>query len=350
MKQIAAFSLFAVLLAFVLPLLLYLPGRGAAAETETEPAAETEMPAPAAAPASIPAREGAAAQPVRDGAITLAVQTDGGVETMTMADYLPAALAGEMPASFSPEALKAQAVALRTYALYYQAQRKAVHPEADVCASSACCAAMAKPEALRAAWGEHYDDYAQKIAAAVRATDGQYLVWEETPALTVFHASSAGRTEDGEALGMSRGYLVSVETPETAESVRNLLSTVEVSAEEFAAAVHSVLPEAALSGAPESWLGKVHLDPAGRVQSAEIGGRELSGLALRQLFSLRSTDFTLSCADGCFVFRVRGYGHGLGMSQYGAECMAKTGADYTEILSHYYPGTSLVMAVRGGAL
>ena len=346
MKQIAAFSVFAVLLAFVLPLLLYLPGRGGAAAEETAEPAETAPPASPIAPG--PAPDGAAAQPLLDDTRTLAVLTDEGVQTMTMAEYLPAALAGEMPASFSPEALKAQAVALRTYALFYQAQRKDVHPEADVCSRSGCCAALAKPDTLREAWGAHYEEYARKLAEAVSATDGQYLVWEEAPALTVFHASSVGRTEDAAALGMRQGYLVSVETPETAEAVRNLLSTVEVSSDEFAAAIRSILPDAALDGAPDAWLGAVHLDAAGRVRSAEIGGQEVSGLALRQLFSLRSTDFTLSCADGRFVFRVRGYGHGLGMSQYGAECMAKEGADYAEILAHYYRGTSLVMAVRGG--
>ena len=344
MKQIAAFSLFAVLLAFVLPLLLYLPGRGgAAAAEETENAAETTPEAP---PSPAPAPEAGTAQPVPDAARTLAVLTDKGVEEMTMADYLPAALAGEMPASFSPEALKAQAVALRTYALYYQAQRKASHPEADVCAFSGCCAALASPETLRESWGAHYAEYTEKLSQAVRATDGQYLVWEEAPALAVFHASSAARTEDAAALGMHQSYLTSVETPETVEEVRNLLSTVEVSPTEFAAAVRSVAPEAALSGAPETWLGAVHLDASGRVDSAEIGGRSLSGLALRQLFSLRSTDFTLSFSEGRFVFRVRGYGHGLGMSQYGAELMARSGADYAEILSHYYPGTALVMAAR----
>ena len=266
MKQIAAFSLFAVLLAFVLPLLLYLPGRGASAEASEPPAAEASE----APPSPAPAAEVGTAQPVPDAERTLAVLTSKGVETMTVADYLPAALAGEMPASFSPEALKAQAVALRTYALYYQAQRKASHPEADVCANSGCCAALASPETLRENWGEHYAEYTEKLSAAVRATDGQYLVWEAAPALAVFHASSAARTEDAAALGMHQSYLTSVETPETVEEVRNLLSTVEVSPSEFAAAVRSVAPEAALSGAPETWLGAVHLDAAGRVASAEM--------------------------------------------------------------------------------
>ena len=334
MKQLLLFSLFAVLLAFVLPLLLCFPGRGV---PETEPAGPTDTGAPA---------EGAAAQAVLDDGIMITLQTDGGTQTLSMAEYLPRALAGEMPASFAPEALKAQAVALRSFVLYHQTQRKSAHPDADVCGNPGCCAALMRPEDLRSAWGERYDEYAEKIAEAVRDTDGQYLVWEDAPALAVFHASSSRRTEAGAALGLDRPYLVSVDTPETEDSVRNLCSTVEVSAEDLAASLRTVLPEADLSGPPETWVGAVRLDGAGRVEAAEIGGAELSGLALRQLFSLRSTDFTLGWADGRFVFRVRGYGHGLGMSQYGANLMANGGADYIEILSHYYPGASPVVAVR----
>ena len=144
---------------------------------------------------------------------------------------------------------------------------------------------------------------------------------------------------------MARPYLVSVDTPETDETARGLLSTVEVTASDFAAAVRTLLPDADLSGAPEGWLGPVALDAAGRVQALTVGGQSLSGLAARQLFALRSTDFTVSYTEGRFVFRVRGYGHGLGMSQQGANTMAAAGADYQEILAHYYPGTTLVMAV-----
>ena len=341
MKQIVLFSCFAVALAFLLPLLLHVPG-GAPA-----PASTPEAPAPtleAAPPAPMPAP--AASEIVLDESVRLTLRTASGTEEIAMSDYLPLALAGEMPASFEPEALKAQAVALRTYALHYRAERKAAHPDADVCDSPGCCAALASEETRRAAWGERYGEYADKLAAAVRETDGQYLVWENAPALAVFHASSARRTEAGAALGVNADYLVSVETPETEASVRNLCSSVEVSAEEFAKAVGVVAPEADLSGAPETWVGPVHLDAAGRVGTVELGGASLSGLALRQLFSLRSTDFTLRWTGEHFLFRVRGYGHGLGMSQHGANLMARDGADYTAILSHYYPGTTLVVALR----
>lgn len=343
MKQILLFSCFAVALAFALPLLLRVPDQSAA-EMPTPAPEQSASPAPTLTPSPAPAA--APPGPVRDAGISLSLRTDAGVEAVTMADYLPLALAGEMPASFAPEALKAQAVALRSYALCYRAQRKAAHPDADVCADPGCCAALAGEEALRAAWGANYDAYMQKIADAVRETDGQYLVWDGAPALAVFHASSSLRTEDGAALGVDRAYLVSVDTPETESRVRNLCSTVEVAASELAAAVCAVAPAADFSGAPEDWLGAVTLDAAGRVQSVVLGGAAVSGLTLRQLFSLRSTDFTLVWDGARFVFRVRGYGHGLGMSQYGANLMAEGGADYTAILSHYYPGTKLVVAVQ----
>lgn len=339
MKSVFFFSLFSVLLAFALPLLLSVPGSGAA-----EPA-PSGLPTAPLESAAVPAPDDSPA-PVLDSAVTLRLWTEDGVKTVSMAEYLPLAVAGEMPAAFHPEALKAQAVALRSYALYYRDAPKDAHPEADVCESAGCCAARTTLPALRETWGEHFDEYYAKVCAAVSDTDGQYLVWEDAPALTVFHASSAGRTESGAALGVPQAYLLSVDTPETEERVRNLASTVEVSAEEFRRAILSLAPEAELSGPPESWLGPVSADTAGRVEAMEIGGQRLSGLALRQLFSLRSTDFTVERKEAGFVFHVRGYGHGLGMSQYGADLMADDGANYAEILEHYYPGTRLVMALR----
>lgn len=194
-----------------------------------------------------------------DASIPLYLHRESGTEELTMAEYLPLALAGEMPASFQPEALKAQAVALRSYALYYQGERKTAHPDADVCDDPGCCAAAAELSALRETWGEDFDRYYEKICAAVRDTDGQYLVWEEAPALAVFHAASAGQTEAGSVLGVSRAYLVSVNTPETDETVRNLSSTVEVTAEEFRSAVLELAPDAELSGPRDGWLGQTSI-------------------------------------------------------------------------------------------
>lgn len=339
MKQTILLTVLAVLTAFVLPLLF------STAPTETGPAPEET--AAAAEPVPLSGGDAATGSAVADAALLLTVHTADGDVEMTMADYLPQALAGEMPAAFSEEALKAQAVALRTYALYYRAARKETHPEADVCTDSGCCAACLDETALREKWGAGYETYYAKLCAAVAATDGQYLVYGDEPILAVFHASSGGQTEDGTALGTAQPYLVSVSSPETAETVSNLQSMVTVSAADFRVTVQGVHPNAALDGEPSGWVGAAELDAAGRVSQVEIGGVAVSGLALCAMFNLRSTDFTLAYSDGSFVFRVSGYGHGLGMSQYGANLLAQDSATYADILSHYYPGTELVVAVQG---
>jgi stage II sporulation protein D len=277
----------------------------------------------------------------------LSVQTPEGVREMTMAEYLPMALSGEMPASFHGEALKAQAVALRSYALYCRENRKSAHPEADVCTDSACCTAASDEETLRKAWGGSFETYYAKVCAAVSDTDGQYLAWQDEPALAVFHSSSMGQTESGENLWSALPYLVSVSSPETAEDVSNLVTTVEVSPEDFKETVRQVYPALELDGAPEQWLGECRRSSSGRVAGVTVGGEEISGASMRAMFSLRSTDFDLEY-NGSFVFTVRGYGHGVGMSQYGANVMANRGSGYDEILQHYYPGTELVVAVKQG--
>ena len=286
---------------------------------------------------------------IGDEDILLQVLTEEGLLEMTMAEYLPMALAGEMPAAFEPEALKAQAVALRSYALHYRDAPKSAHPEADVCASSACCAAMLDEDACAEAWGSSAESYRTKLAAAVSATDGQYLTENDVAILAMFHSSSLGATESGEALMTDRPYLQSVSSPETEGEVRNLVSRVEVSAEDFSKTVLRSFPAAVLpEGSPGLWLGEAVPSAGGRVGSIRIGGQDISGLAMRQLFSLRSTDFSLEWTGESFLFTVEGYGHGLGMSQYGANAMAKSGAAYNEILAHYYPGAELVVAVELG--
>ena len=335
MKRTVLLSLFAVGLAFVLPVLL-----------SAAPVGRQTPPDPAAAPQSEPEPTPEVQRTqVLDENILLSVQTKDGIEEMSMAEYLPAALAGEMPAAFHPEALKAQAVALRSYALHYRSTRKTQHPSADVCTVSGCCTAYADAEELHLRWGSNYAFYDAKIRQAISDTDGQYLVFEEAPILAVFHASSAGQTESGANLGIAAPYLCSVSSPESEDTVTKLITEVEVTAKEFRTAVAGVAPEAVFGEDPAAWLGAVTRNDTGRVDSILIGGVPVSGLALRRLFSMRSTDFVLDWDGKCFRFSVRGYGHGAGMSQYGADLMADGGADYTEILSHYYPGASLVIAM-----
>ena len=135
-------------------------------------------------------------------------------------------------------------------------------------------------------------------------------------------------------------YLVSVSSPESRDTVPDLVTVLEVEADAFRAAVESVAP-AVFSGDPAEWPGPVFPDEAGRVEGMVLGGAWVEGETLRSLFALRSTAFTLTWTGERFRFTVAGNGHGVGMSQYGAELMAEQGADWREILTHYYPGAEL---------
>ena len=337
-KRIIMPALGCAALAFVLPLLLIpAPASGTG---ETAPPTEE----PEAAALSAPAPE---EHTLRDSDMELAVSRGGELTHETMADYLPLALAGEMPAGFDEDALKAQAVALRTYALCCRNAKKPAHPDADICTSSGCCTAAAEESELRALWGAGYDGCWAKICAAVEETDGQYLVYDGEPILAAFHSSSSGTTQSAADVWSERPYLVSVSSPETASDVKNLVTTVEVSAEDFKSAVAGT-SGAVLGPDPAAWVEKTERNSSGRVRTVTVGGAEISGAALRSLFSLRSTDFDLEYTGSAFTFTVRGYGHGVGMSQYGANVMAKGGATYADILEHYYPGTELVVAVELG--
>ena len=179
------------------------------------------------------------------------------------------------------------------------------------------------------------------IYTAVSSTDGQVLSYENSPILASFHSSSAGKTEDGAELWGDVPYLSCVSSPETENDVPDFVTRVEFSAESFRSIVKGYKAEADFSAMPADWAKEPERDESGRVRSIAVAGQKLSGSEIRKLFSLRSTALDLDFAEGKFVFTVRGFGHGLGMSQYGANVMAKNGFTYREILQHYYPGTEL---------
>ena len=270
---------------------------------------------------------------------TLSIQHGDALVKLSLEDYLFGVLAAEMPASFPGEALKAQAVAARSYAVSNAAGK---HSAAAVCSDPGCCQAWKSDDELRTRWGENYEANAQKIRAAVEATRSQILCYEDAPIFAAFHSSSAGRTEDCGAIWNARPYLVSVPSPETVADVPNYISTVSCWPIDFRDTLLSSYPSADFSGAEDAWIGETQLDASGRVAEIVLGGAPVPGTVLRQLFSLRSTAFSLAYEDGLFVFTVTGYGHGVGMSQYGAKVMAEQGASYREILAHYYPGALLV--------
>lgn len=280
---------------------------------------------------------------VTDAQVTLRVKTGDAVEEMTLSSYLPGVVRGEMPPTFEVEALKAQAVAERTFALrQIRSQNKDAHPDADVCTDPNCCSAWLGEESVRARWGASFEEWEARIDQAVQATDGQILLYDGAPILAVFHSSSGGTTaSSGDVWTSDLPYLKSVESPESADTVPNYYSVVTVSADTFRETIRAACPQADFSADAASWVGAVTNNASGRVEQAQIGGVTISGTALRQLFSLRSACFTISYEPPSFLFRVTGYGHGVGMSQYGANELARQGKTWEEILLWYYTGVTV---------
>lgn len=278
------------------------------------------------------------AQGQKDGGVQLAVKNGDAVEIMALDVYLQGVVRGEMPASFELEALKAQAAAERTY-IYYQlaAGRKEAHPNADVCTDPSCCNAWLSEEAAREKWGGDFNGWESRIEEAVAATDGQVALYDGQPILAVFHSSSAGKTAGaGDVWSGDMPYLRSVDSPEGEETVPNYYSAAEFTAAEAKALLAQAHPELTFSGGPDKWFGAVEKDESGRVGTVEVCGAPLRGVEVRRIFSLRSACFTIDAAADRVTFRVTGYGHGVGMSQYGANELARQGRTWQEILLWYY--------------
>lgn len=326
-QQSAAVSAVLLLVLFLMPLAVIAPFR-----EELAPEAVVEEPAP---------REPFVGGRL-DGEVLLRVLHRGVVEEMDLGTYLVGVVRAEMPASFEQEALKAQTVAARTYTLHKLAVGGNHGGSADLCTDHTCCQAWLDEETARAGWGADAEAFEEKVEAAVKETDGQAVLYDGEPILAVFHSSSAGRTRAaGEVWMNDLPYLQPVDSPEDGESIPNYYSRVEFGAEDFRKTMLAAKPEADLSGAPSEWLRDVVTDEAGSVETVKVGGVAVKGTELRSILGLRSACFSWEAEKDALVFFVTGYGHGVGMSQYGARAMAAEGADYREILMHYYTGTTV---------
>lgn len=295
------------------------------------PAAEPEPAAP----------ETAAVHHDRD--VTLTIQDGDTTEQMTLERYLTGVVRGEMPASFEMEALRAQAAAERSY-VYYQlaAGRKDAHPDADFCTDHTCCSAYLSETAAREKWGGDFAPWNTRVEQAVSDTDGQVVLYNGRPILAVFHSSSAGRTAAaGDVWSGDLPYLVSVDSPEGEETVPNYYSTVTFTAAEAKEKLLAAHPELKLSGTPDRWFGAAAENGSGRVETVSVGGTNIEGTELRRIFGLRSACFTVAADSESVTFRVTGYGHGVGMSQYGANQLAREGKTWQEILEWYYTGATV---------
>lgn len=325
--------IFAVLLVLgsALPLAAYRVTRAVLGHTEPLPAASSAPELPASQPSALPSAD-AETFPVED-------QSAGKVVQLSRREYVLGAVAAEMPVSWPDEALKAQAVAAHTYALYcrdHAALQSGAWLTVDPARRQGC---LTEP-VLRSYWGTAYEQNYARLSALVDEVLNDLLFYDNAPACTSYFAISNGRTEASENVwGTALPYLIPVDSG-TDLSADNYQYTAVFSAAQVQQAFSGLDITADLA-APESWFGPVEQTSSGYTKSLTVCGQTVSGTALRQALGLRSTCFTVQYQSGNFSFTTRGYGHGVGLSQWGAKAMAEQDADYADILAHYYPGTQL---------
>lgn len=260
---------------------------------------------------------------------------------MTLEGYVCGVVAAEMPAAYHLEALKAQSVAARTR-VTYQMQNGGCseHTGADICTNSSHCQGYATLAECHNKWGNEYTVYKERITAAVHATVDELLTYEGKPIMVMYHAISGGTTEAAQTVfSSSVPYLVSVSSTGE-ESVRGFYTDTTFTFSQAAKLLSAKFPTFNITPdtIQQSFLIGEYT-PTGRVKSVLLNNHEITATAFRSALGLRSTWFTLSTDSEGITFHQRGYGHGVGMSQAGANSMAASGSLYRDILTHYYSNT-----------
>ncbi len=267
---------------------------------------------------------------------------------MDLEEYVVGVVAAEMPAYYDFEALKAQAVATRTYTLYGMVHGGChTDPGADVCTNSKCCQAYSSRERMQNSWGNDYVKNYNRVAQAVMETAGEVLVYDGKLCDALYHACSGGQTEDSENVYANAiPYLRGVESPYE-DPMRE--EDVDFGEDAVAELIAAKYPESGITS--ENVRGGIEIKstyPSGRVKELRLGKTVITGKQARSLFGLRSTMFTFRWGEEAIVFHTKGFGHGVGLSQNGANGMAKHGSTYREILLHYYTGASLASYGENG--
>ena len=269
-----------------------------------------------------------------DESVELTVKNrSGNLQQITLEDYLVGVVLAEMPADFESEALKAQAVVARTYTRRRMAGGK--HTGAAVCMDPGCCQGFRAPADYLDEGGKQ--TAVDKVRSAVKSTDGQVLHYDGSLIDATYFSCSGGSTEDAVAVwGQDVPYLRAVDSPGEEDAPR-FTDSVSFTTSEFAGKL-------GLSdqGDPASWFGAVRYTEGGGVDTMVIRGKTFTGPRLRSALGLRSTAFSVSVDGKTITVTTRGFGHRVGMSQYGAQAMAQTGSSCAEILAHYYTGAELV--------
>ena len=269
-------------------------------------------------------------QEIDDKEYTIRVKVENDVEILPLEEYIVGVVAGEMPASFSIEALKAQAVASRSYALYKKDQN---NMEYDL-TSDVSTQVYIGLEAMKKKWGDDFQKYYDKIYSAVDQTKGKVITYDGNIIEAFYFAMSAGSTnESKEVFGQSKDYLKSVISEYDNDSLRGYSSSMEFSLSDFKTKLQIDCDEVS--------IGDTIKNSSGYVDSIEVCGKKFKGTIFRKMLGIRSTNFDIDVSTNVKI-TTRGYGHGVGMSQYGANGYANAGYTYEDIIKHYYTGVDIV--------
>lgn len=275
------------------------------------------------------------------GTISLLHKKTGEVEQVKLDEYLCNVVSAEMPATFEQEALKAQAIVARTYTIYKILNKK--HDNADICDDSTCCQAWISKDDRLAKWEENQrESNWQKICSAVNETSGKIITYENKPIDAFFHSNSGGITEVPVNVwgGTGYPYLQSVETSGE-NTYTQYASEVRLSQEELINKLKEKYSDISIDFTNSDDIKILEYTESTRVKTVKFGNHEISGVEARTLFGLKSTNFEISRDGNNIKFSVKGYGHGVGMSQTGADSMAKNGSKAEEIIKHFYTGVEI---------
>ena len=275
------------------------------------------------------------------GTISLLHKKTGEVEQVKLDEYLCNVVSAEMPATFEQEALKAQAIVARTYTIYKILNKK--HDNADICDDSTCCQAWISKDDRLAKWEENQrESNWQKICSAVNETSGKIITYENKPIDAFFHSNSGGITEVPVNVwgGTGYPYLQSVETSGE-NTYTQYASEVTLSQEELINKLKEKYSDISIDFTNSEDIKILEYTESKRVKTVKFGNHEISGVEARTLFGLKSTNFEISIDGNNIKFSVKGYGHGVGMSQTGADSMAKNGSRAEEIIKHFYTGVEI---------
>lgn len=278
------------------------------------------------------------------GTIKLLHSKTNQIEEIQLDEYLYGVVSSEMPANYEAEALKAQAVVARTYTIYQIINNNGKHENAEICDDSNCCQAwISKQDRLEKWEAEEAEENWNKIVDAVDSTKGEIITYNGVPINAFFHANSGGITESSLNIWgeVDYPYLKSVETSGE-EGYTQYKSEVILTKEELLNKLKTKYEDCSIDFSNQDCIQILEYTTSGRVKTIKFGNTEIAGTEARTLLELKSTNFTFKIYGENIIFSVIGYGHGVGMSQTGADALAKEGLKYDEIIKHFYTDVEII--------